>query len=138
MAEAETQIRPGVETPSAAATVPEHLKLDWHQRGANHWWLFRHVPLEDLQDTQGVYIIWHSGQNPAVVYVGSGRIADRFRSHRLDGRIMSYAPSGLGVTWAEVPPEKQRGVERFLADTLSPVAGGRYPHDDHIAVNLPW
>lgn len=125
----------------AAALAPRHsITVDWHKCPGDLWCSLVHIDLEDarFQNLEGVYVLWHGGQSPTVVYVGSGRIADRLRAHRADGRIMPYVGLGLGVTWASVAPEDQRGVERFLADAMGPIAGGRYPNADPIAVNLPW
>ena len=89
--------------------------------------------------SEGVYIIWHGGQNPSTVRVGSGIIAQRLASHRSDARILTYRERGtLYVTWADVPAQYQEGVENYLADRLQPLVGERFPNVAPIVVNLPW
>ena len=124
----------------AAGIASTGINVAWNKCAGDQWCSLLHINLEDprFRDREGVYVIWHGGPSAAVVYVGSGKIVDRLRAHRSDGRFLPYAGLGLGVTWAEVPPEQQRGVERFLADTMRPTAGGRYPNADPIAVNSPW
>lgn len=124
---------------SAAALVQSHLDLHWAKESDGEWPSLPYLNLEDprLQE-RGVYIIWHGGPEPGIVYAGSGKIADRLKAHRVDGRVMPYMALGLGVTWAKVPFELERGVERFLVDELQPVAGGRFPNADPVEVNLPW
>lgn len=123
----------------AAALADSGLGVEWHQTDDGHWRSLMNLDLRDPDlDDEGVYVIWHGGQEPAVVYVGSGNIAERLRAHLSEGRIMLYAGLGLGVTWAAVPSEQQRGVERFLVEQLDPAAGGRYPNDEPVTVNLPW
>ncbi len=124
---------------TGTAAEKRELRLEWNKPDGR-WHSLRDVSLDDpsVGDQDGVYIIWHGGRNRRVVYVGSGRIATRLSAHLYDGRFLPYAHLGLGVTWAEVPMKHQRGVERFLAEEMEPVAGGRYPNAAPIAVNLPW
>lgn len=87
----------------------------------------------------GVYIIWHGGSNAQTVYVGQGDpVRDRIRAHRSDPKILAYKAKGLYVTWASVPLAQRNGVERYLADKLSPLVGDAWPQVIPIAVNLPW
>jgi hypothetical protein len=104
------------------------------------WCSFSAVNLTHAHFTNlsGVYIIWHAGPAPKVVRIGQGVIKDRLAAHRLDPEIIEYAPLGLYVTWAQVHGNQQGGVENFLADTLSPIVGERFPDTDPIEVNLPW
>lgn len=89
---------------------------------------------------EGVYIIWHSGPNPHVVYVGQGNIAQRLRTHRNRADILKYRLKGpLLVTWAKVSSAYLRdGIERYLANVLNPYVGEAYPDVAPIRVNLPW
>ncbi|QGZ95818.1 hypothetical protein [Terricaulis silvestris] len=88
--------------------------------------------------TIGVYIIWHGGPAPRVVRVGQGDVADRLCVHRLDDEILAFGHDGLYVTWAAVPATSIDGVERYLAETLAPIVGDRFPSTQAIPVNLPW
>jgi hypothetical protein len=113
--------------------------LTWIKSTQNEWLFFE--SFSDLADikTAGVYIIWHGGQNPRVVYVGKGDICARLTAHRNDKTITAYNQSGpLFVTWAAVPAAQQDGVERFLADRLKPLIGDRHPDVAPIPVTLPW
>ena len=83
-------------------------------------------------------MIWHKGQNPRVVRVGQGNIAERLACHKQDTSITAYSPYGLYVTWAEVPAGYLDGVERHLAESWTPLVGDRFPNVHPIAVNSPW
>jgi hypothetical protein len=87
---------------------------------------------------EGVYIIWHGGNQPCTVRVGQGIIRDRIAQHRQDRDILAYQNLGLYVTWASVPGNQRDGVERYLGDQLSPKVGSRRPDVSPITVNLPW
>ena len=88
--------------------------------------------------TTGVYIIWHTGAAPNVVYVGQGVIAERINEHRLNPDILYYQTHGeLLVTWAEVHRYYLDGVERFLANMCSPLVGDSHPNVVPISVDLP-
>ncbi len=73
------------------------------------------------------------------VRLGQGDIADRLSEHRNDSEVMSYGNQRkpLRVTWAVVAEAYRSGVERFLAETLTPQLGERYPDVPPIEVNLP-
>ena len=77
-----------------------------------------------------------------MVRVGQGDIEDRLRSHRIDTDITKYAglnqETPLLVTWASVTPQHRDGVERYLADTLKPLEGRRYPNVLPTRIVLPW
>jgi hypothetical protein len=87
----------------------------------------------------GVYIIWHGGQKPRVVRLGSGNIAERLSAHSNDKAILAYQQFGsLWVTWAIVSASLQPGVERWLADNYPPLVGDRFPDARPIEVNSPF
>lgn len=115
------------------------LKLNWISKStANAWLTFQGVNLENVT-TDGVYIIWHSGNPARVVYVGQGDIAARIKAHRNRADINSYARHGnLHVTWASVPSHQKDGVERYLANVWNPLVGDAHPDVMPIAVNSPW
>ncbi len=81
---------------------------------------------------KGVYIIW---SNDTVVRLGSGIIKDRIRDHRTNTQITKYPD--LKVTWAKVNANQMEGVEKYLAETLNPKIGDRFPDRTPIKVNLP-
>ena len=108
------------------------MNLSWTKCVGNQWCSLLNVNLE------GVYIIWHGGQNPATVYVGQGAIADRLAQHRQDTEILQFTHYGIFVTWAKVDANSRSGIERFLAEKLQPKVGQRYPTVSPIVVNFPW
>lgn len=115
------------------------LQLQWIKcsNGAN-WCPLGTVNLGSVE-TVGVYIIWHAGNPGRVVRVGQGKIADRLNCHRNDGAITSYARHGtLYATWASVAAHQLDGVERYLADTWTPLVGDAFPNAMPIAVNSPF
>jgi hypothetical protein len=116
------------------------MQLNWTKCQGDVWCKLNSVNLnhEHFDNRYGVYIIWHGGTNPAVVYVGQGYIKDRLAAHRQNSEIQSFERFGLYVTWATVSKQKCDGVEVYLANTWSPKVGGTYPHATPIKVNSPW
>ena len=120
------------------------LKLNWMQCLGNIWCKFNFVNLdhEHFKNSPcGVYIIWHGGTNPAVVYIGQGNIKERIAEHRKDPEIQNYDSLDLYVTWAKVQEHFRDGVEAYLADMWTPKVGTCHPQKypvDPIAVNSPW
>lgn len=113
--------------------------LHWFKCGNDgHWCSLENLNLQTATES-GVYIIWHGGSIPRVVYVGQGDpVSTRFTSHRKDARIQKYKDQGLYVTWASVPAAQRDGVERYLADTWNPLVGDAHPDAYPVAVNSPW
>lgn len=108
------------------------MRLHWIKCVGDVWCGLFSLDLNSVGGTSGVYIIW-SGS--AVLYVGSGNVAERLATHRLDTRINQYnAPY---VTWAAVPGANQPGVENYLASALRPLVGEVWPAAQPIEVNLP-
>jgi len=112
------------------------MELNWIKYQNGEWCQFLTLNLQDkhFDDMEGVYIIWQA-QGP-VVRVGQGVIRDRLTKHKDDAEIVAY--NSLCVTWARVDKIDRDGVEKFLADTLSPKVGEAYPVCLPITVNLPW
>ena len=116
------------------------MQLQWGKCTSGSWCDFMKLDLAHsvFDGLEGVYIIWHSGDHPATVYVGQGVIKDRTQAHRSEPEILAFSGSGLFVTWASVDRASRDGVERFLADSLKPKVGTTHPQTAPIAVNLPW
>jgi len=116
------------------------LNVNWQQCEGNVWCNLNTVNINHahFDNMTGVYMIWHGGAEPRVVYVGKGNIRERIRAHRQDGRIQAYASLGLFVTWASVAAVNQRGVEAYLENHWRPRVGERHPDAPHIQVNSPW
>lgn len=118
----------------------QHLHLNWIKCAGDVWCKLNSVNLKHshFNYMQGVYMIWHGGHNPAVVYIGQGNIKDRLAEHRLDKRIRAYSNQELYVTWANVAEVHRNGVEAYLADYWKPKVGSSHPTAYHITVNSPW
>jgi hypothetical protein len=116
------------------------MQLSWLKCQGEVWCQLANVNLDHshFDHMNGVYIIWHGGQQPWTVYVGQGYIRDRLTSHRQDPRIQVFASLGLYVTWAVVPDQARDGVECYLASRLQPRVGERCPDTTPVEVNLPW
>lgn len=115
-------------------------QLNWTRCDGQVWCPFHTVNLGNyhFNGLEGVYVIWHGGMNPKTVYVGQGNIRDRLTSHRTDPHILQYSTHGLFVTWAEVDIRYRPGIERYLADMLTPLRGVQHPQVVPIPVNFPW
>jgi hypothetical protein len=122
--------------------MPYEVTVNWIKCAGNQWCDLTKLDLSHphFRGLEGVYIIWHGGQNPWTVYVGQGLIAQRLAAHRadLDPRNLPYRLLGLFVTWAAVGPQYRDGAERFLAERLQPRLGVRHPDVPAVVVNLPW
>lgn len=114
------------------------LQLDWIKSEQKSWCSFEHVNLSlpHFDNRSGVYVIFR-GDGPTV-RVGQGEIRGRLTTHRSDQAILNCAKGNpLLATWATVPAAQRDGVERFLAETLKPMIGDRFPDCSPIQVNLP-
>lgn len=112
--------------------------LLWIKYSGERWCPLADLDLSSIKQS-GVYVIWHGGHSPRVVYVGQGDVAARLACHRASNAIMKHAASGtLYVTWAVVPAAQRDGIERYLADRYSPLEGSSHPAAYPIAANGPW
>jgi hypothetical protein len=117
------------------------LSVSWGQCTGGNWCSFEAVDLaSDVFGASGVYLIWHAGQEPRVVYVGqAAMLRDRLAAHRGDDRILAYRSFGLYVTSTVLETAARRcGVEAYLAGRYAPLVGDRHPDVPPIAVNSPW
>ena len=116
------------------------MKLDWIKCKGNAWCKLKNVNLghEHFNNRHGVYIIWHGGESPSVVYVGQGHIKDRLEFHRQNPDVQKFANSELYVTWATVLEATRDGIEVYLATKFNPKAGANYPQAVPMEVNSPW
>ena len=83
------------------------INLQWIKCTGDVWCGLMSLNLESIGDVSGVYAIWHGGQNPTWVRIGSGNIKERLSAHRNDPKIIAYSSHGLLVTWATVPVSQQ-------------------------------
>lgn len=119
----------------------QSLRLNWTQCYGSVWCKLNFVNLDHEHfdnEPHGVYIIWHGGPNPAVVYIGQGNIKERVAEHRKDPEIQQYEYLDLYVTWAVVREHDRDGVEAHLAEVWKPIVGTRHPQASPIEVNSPW
>jgi len=77
-------------------------------------------------------IIWSGDKT---IYVGSGRIKERIKQHRLNTEITQYC--NLKVVWAKTNESEMTGIEKYLSDMLKPLVGERHPDVLPIEVNWP-
>ena len=123
----------------------EQQTLAWRQCMAAdetpRWCALERVDTSTITATQGVYVIWHGGDEPDTVRVGQaffGTIGEMLERHRTDADILAFRHLGLYVTWADIPDETLLdGVERYLGDALQPLLG-KPPAAEPVPVNLPW
>ena len=120
--------------------MQSQIHLIWTRCQSEVWCKLNAVNLahEHFSGIEGVYVIWHGGTEPKVVYVGQGEIKERLHAHRQDSAVQRYAYLGLYVTWAAVPEPDRNGVEAYLADKWNPLVGEIHPDVDPIIVNSPW
>lgn len=116
------------------------MNIQWNKCENDQWCPLNTVNLQHshFDNMEGVYIIWHGGENPATVRVGQGIIRDRLAAHRNDPDIQKYSNLSLYATWASVTITYRDGVEAFLIQKLNPKVGERFPNRIPIEVNLPW
>lgn len=114
--------------------------LDWVKCTGDQWCPLSTLNLEHphFNGLRGVYIIWHGGKQPRVLYVGQGNIADRLREHRSDNQFLLYFPHGLFATWASIDENSMDGVESFLISKSRPLISTQAPTTGIISVNFPW
>lgn len=111
------------------------MQIEWIKCNGGAWCSLLRVDLGDVHfnELKGVYIIWSEQR---VIRLGSGVIRDRLYEHRNNPVVNKYP--NLLVTWSRVNSNQMEGVEKYLADTLNPLIGERFPDRASIQVNLPW
>ena len=117
------------------------MHLTWNKCVGDVWCSLLNLNLDHshFHNLAGVYIIWHSGENPWTVYVGQGNISTRLLEHRNNDDILKYSHHGLFVSWARVDAHLRNGIERYLAENLRPKVGHLHPTTTPpIQVNVPW
>src|SRR4051812_29729564 len=81
---------------------------------------------------EGVYIIWHGGQQPGIVSVGSGPIGSELTKDLSDDKIRAFEAEGLYAAWAQLAKDSQDGVHQFLSNRLKPEVGKTRPEAEPI------
>jgi hypothetical protein len=113
--------------------------VHWSKGERGSWCKLGEVELdhESFDAMEGVYLIWHDPGKPVVLRVGEGPIRKRLARERSDQRLSAYRLDSLFVTWAPVNAIHRTDVAKYLADTLTPTFGDRYPGGNQIEVNVP-
>jgi hypothetical protein len=131
------------QVPRVAEAMGQHdQKIGWmkqNKSGTPVWCDLFDVPVEHDQFNaeQGVYVIWHHGQNP-VLRVGHGSIRERLVAERRNHDLIELHEQGpVFVTWGSVSTDSQDGVTRYLIDMLEPKRILDDPEATPIEVNLP-
>lgn len=109
------------------------MQVQWIKCQGDNWCSFENLNLSGVT-AAGIYVIWKSGSDNKMVYVGQGDVADRVADHRREPAITRHGP--MLVTWASVSQQYRDGIERYLADRYSPLEGDYHPDATPIAVNL--
>jgi len=111
--------------------------VTWTSGADNGWCPLDAVKLAGLH-TIGVFLIWYAGNPGRVVCVGQGDISDQLAAARRDDAIQGFKGRGkLLVTWAKVSALRIDGIERFLAETWSPLVARPRSDVAAIEVNSP-
>jgi hypothetical protein len=111
--------------------------LSWTSNAHNGWCTLDEVRLIGLR-TVGVFLIWYAGSPGRVVCVGQGDIAARLVEARTNTAVQAFKRRGeLLVTWAQVSRARIDGIERYLAETWSPLVASPRPEVNAIEVNSP-
>jgi hypothetical protein len=125
-----------IEAMSAPLGVARCLEVRWNSVGET--FDFRGLALSNpTLERSGVYVIRRACDRQAVRLGQATRIRDRLRAHQQDPLVVGSTTDLLLVVWAWVPRSHRDGVEAFLARTLRPEVGERFPAVPSIAVNLP-
>jgi hypothetical protein len=124
----------------AQKTGKTQLSVFWGKCTGGKWCQLATVDLaHDTFDVGGVYLIWHGGTKPRVVYIGQAAVLrERLTAHRSDKRMLAYRNSGLFVTWTVLGAHQRDGVEAYLATRYAPLVGDRHPDVTPTVVNSPW
>ena len=87
---------------------------------------------------EGIYMIWHGGENPAVVCVGQGNIKNELAARRQEQKILQHKDKGLFVSWAEVCSAYREGAQKYLMNLWQPKLSEAHFNLLPVKVNSPW
>ncbi|MSO92428.1 MAG: hypothetical protein EXQ86_03385 [Rhodospirillales bacterium] len=130
--------------PERAPDLPPPIDPRWAKSAKGRF--YRLVQLDTDRDvaanTSAVFAIWHGGVKPGWVYVGrTANLAKELKKLAADSEILFYHKhGGLSVSWANVKPEYQGGVVRYLIDVMKPIvenSAERRNDEDTVPVILP-
>lgn len=114
--------------------------LAWRKCPQNTWHSLLELSFgaDSWAGLQGIYMIWHGGEKPAVVYVGQGNIKDELAKHQEDLEILRFREKGLFVSWAEVGPAYRQGAQKYLINLWQPKLNNIFLNFIPVKVNAPW
>ena len=118
--------------------------LHWVKSLENNWFDLARIDLQAMLRTpsrpQGIYIIWHGGEDPKIVRIGIGDVVRKLIAHRANPQITRYTKNGpLMVTWAVQPdPLRQAGIARYLTEQFYPLVRDVPIDMPAIAVRSPF
>ena len=116
------------------------LEVKWERTDQCYWHELMKINFSNplYKRLHGVFIVWHGGSNPRVLFIGHGKIAKELEKVSFKREIKEFVQLGLYVTWAQFKPEHMKGVHRFLNDKLRPMLSMCKIEDHQIYVNLPF
>ena len=116
------------------------LEVNWERTDQCYWHEIMKLDFSEscFQRLSGIFIIWHGGPNPKVLFIGQGDIPTQLDMLRHKMEYKKFIPIGLFVTWAKFNKEQWNGVHRFLNEKLRPVTTIDKIEDHQIYVNLPF
>lgn len=115
-------------------------KLNWQKCPRNGWLDFLAFSLEGelAVGAEGIYMIWHGVENPAVVCVGQGNIKNELAARRQEQKILQHKDKGLFVSWAEVCSAYREGAQKYLMNLWQPKLSEAHFNLLPVKVNSPW
>lgn len=113
--------------------------VQWIKYQSGKWCDLNTLELGIVGNVTGVYIIWYGGKKSRIIKIGQGNIKEGIKKSRANIQIQKFSHYGtLHVTWAEVPPFKIGGIERYLLDTWKPLISSKGETVPPIEVNSPF
>ena len=115
--------------------------VEWVRETSNNRWPdLTTLNLEDprFDEAQGVFIVFHGGEQPGIVCVGEGRLREQLKTVAHDARVLAFEKSHLYVAWAKAKEDERLGIEKYLSQRLMPKVSGESADVEPISVNLPW
>jgi len=115
------------------------IKLDWIRSTQGEWCSLFELDLsaEHFNDLSGVFMIWHAGERPETILIGSGNIRERLQGLKNDPRMYAHQRHGLFVTWAIAPAYRQPGMVAHLSRMLRPLMDESVSGQKPLEVSLP-
>jgi hypothetical protein len=119
------------------------IELEWQKCVGGIWCELNKIDEnhENLDDVEGIYIIW-SGKPPeerSVLKVGYEDIRKIIIECRQDLAVQAFNNHKIFITWSDdFPGSKRKHILAYLAKTLEPKISERNIKAKPVDVNLPW